>query len=177
MKDEIILNNLGLIHKAIKDLHCEYRTKEQFEQYYYAGLFGLILASKTYDKAKGNSVYLYNSISARIRSAFKYNTSLKRNNGLVETSLNGIVKETNEEYIEFLRDSYNLEEDVITRLTVRDALNKLKNKKYKQFIIEYYGIDCPALNMQELALKYGVSKQNIQQTIQWGLRLLRKEIK
>lgn len=91
--------------------------------------------------------------------------------------MNGIVKETNEEYIEFLRDSYNLEEDVITRLTVRDALNKLKNKRYKQFIVEYYGIDCPALNTHELARKYGVSHQNVQQVIKWGLRLLRKEMK
>jgi hypothetical protein len=28
-----------------------------------------------------------------------------------------------------------------------------------------------------LALKYGVSKQSVQQTIKWGLEVLRKEIK
>ena len=73
MKDEIILNNLGLIYKAMKDLHCQIRTEEEFEQYYYAGLFALIKASKTYDETKGKSGYLYIYIKNAIKKQFTSN--------------------------------------------------------------------------------------------------------
>lgn len=175
MKEEIILNNLGLIHKAIKDLHCVYRNQEEYDNFYYAGLLGLIKASKTYDEAKGKSTYLYNNICLRIKNVFKYNSNPKRHNGLVEISLNTEIY--NHEIQDIIPDKYNLEEDVTNKILIRDALNKLKDKKYKAFIKEYYGIDCPELNMREIAQKYGVSVQGVSQIIQWGLRLLRKEIK
>lgn len=175
MKDKIILNNLGLIHKAIKNLHCQYRTKDQYEEYYYAGLFGLIKASKVQNYNISKSSFLYICIKNEINRQFKKNNANKRKIKYT-LSLNKEMTEYGEEFIEQLEDNYNLEKDVITRLFIKDSLNKLKNKRYKQFIMEYYGIDTPPLNLQEIAEKYGVSKQNVQQLIQWGLKLLRKEI-
>lgn len=173
MKDEIILNNLGLIHKAIKDLHCVYKNQEEFEEYYYAGLIGLIKASKTYDKTIGKSTYLYNNICLRIKSVFKYNSNPKRYNGKAEISLN--LEQHGIELQDLIASNYNMEYEVINKIYVEKLLSKLKDKRYKQFIIEYYGIGCPELNMREIAQKYGVCVQNVQQAIQRGLRYLRKE--
>jgi DNA-directed RNA polymerase specialized sigma subunit len=78
---------------------------------------------------------------------------------------------------DIIPDTRRFENEVINKIIVHEALDRLKNTKYKQFIIEYYGIDVPQLNIRELALKYGVSKQSVQQTIKWGLEVLRKEIK
>lgn len=175
MKEEIILNNLGLIHKAIKDLHCVYRNQEEYDNFYYAGLLGLIKASQTYDETKGKSTYLYNNICLRIKNVFRYNSNPKRHNGLAEVSLN--IEIQNGELQDLIISNYNLEKEVLNKILIEDTLNKLKNRRYKTYIKEYYGIGTPQLNIPELALKYGVSKQCVQQTIKWGLELMRKEIK
>lgn len=174
MRNEIILNNLGLINKVIKDLNCVWRNADEYERFYYAGLFGLIDASKKFDKEKGNSSYLYNAIRHRIISVFKYNSNPKRYNGKAEISLN--LEQHGIELQDLIASNYNLEYEVINKIYVEKLLSKLKDKRYKQFIIEYYGIGCPELNMREIAKKYGVCVQNVQQAIQRGLRYLRKEI-
>lgn len=174
MKDEIILDNLGLIHKAIKDLHCVYRNKEEFDTFYYAGLIGLINASKTYDKTKGKSGYLYRSIKFRIKNVFGYNSNPKRHNGKAPISLNTEVYET--QLQDLIISDYNLEKEVINKMYVEYLLGKLKNKRYKKFIIEYYGIGVPELKMQEIADKYGVSRQYVHQCIHRGLDLIKERI-
>ena len=88
MKDKIVLENLGLIYKVIKDLHCNYTNQEEFEQYYYAGLVGLIKASKTYDPTKSKSSYLVNGIRKSILSTFVIRSAKKRYTGMYNISLN-----------------------------------------------------------------------------------------
>lgn len=175
MKDEIVLNNLGLINKVIKDMNCQITNQDDFEEYYFVGLVGLLMASKKYDENKGKSTFLYNGIRKALIFNFLYRTRQKRNKLNKEISLN--TPTANGEIQDYIPDTFRFENQVINKIIVHDALNKLKNTKYKQFIIEYYGIDCPALNTRELALKYGVSKQSVQQTIKWGLEVLRKELK
>jgi RNA polymerase sigma factor (sigma-70 family) len=174
MKDEKIINNLGLIHKVIKDLNCVYRNDDEYDRFYYAGLFGLITAIKTFDEEKGNSTYLYNAIKYRIISVFNYNSNPRRYNGTTEISLN--TEKYSAELQDYIVSDYNLEKEVINKIYVEYLLGKLKNKRYKKFIIEYYGINCPALNMREIAQKYGICQQNVSQAIKRGLWLLRKEI-
>ena len=174
MRDKIILDNLGLIYKVIKDLNCVYRNEEEYNKFYYAGLFGLIDATKYYKSETGSSAYLYNAIKYRIISVFKYNSKPKRYNGMGEVSLNAEVY--NIELQDLIPSKQNLEKEVIDKVYVEYLLSKLKDTRYKQLIIEYYGIGVPALNMRELAQKYGVCQQNISQLIQRGLSLLRKEI-
>lgn len=175
MKDEIILNNLGLITKAMKDMNCQLINPDDFEDYYFSGLVGLIIASKTYDDSKGKSTYLYKGIKKGIMFNFLSRTRKKRDRLNQEISLS---TPTNfGELQDIIPDTRRFENEVINKIIVHEALDRLKNTKYKQFIIEYYGIGVPQLNIRELALKYGVSKQSVQQTIKWGLEVLRKEIK
>lgn len=169
MKDEIILNNLWLIKKVMKDLHCQYRDEEEYYAYYYAGLIGLIEASKTYDEKKGKSTYLYNGVYVRILNVFKYNTNPKR----IKTPISLNTEVNDIEYQDLIACDYNLEKKVTDKILIEELLSELKDKKYKQFIIEYYGIGTPSLNMRELAEKYGVCQQNISQSIRRGLEKLK----
>ena len=42
MREEKIINNLGLIYKVMKDLHCKTKNQEDFDEVFYYGLIGLI---------------------------------------------------------------------------------------------------------------------------------------
>ena len=48
--DNLIITNQGLIGKAIKDLKCYWRTEDEFQDLYDAGMIGLIKGAKEYKK-------------------------------------------------------------------------------------------------------------------------------
>lgn len=175
MKDEIILNNLGLIYKAIKDLNCNYATQDEFEDYYFAGLVGLIKASKTYDPSKSKSSYLLIGIKKQILVQFATNSRKKRLARRMDISLNKEINDT--ELGELIVDDYNLEKKVLDKVLVEELLDRLKNKRYKTFLIEYYGIGKPQLNMHEIGYKYGVSHQFVHNSIKYALYKLKNFVK
>lgn len=174
MKDEIILNNTGLIIQAMKDLKCRITCDEDFEDYYYAGLIGLIKASKNYDSQKGKSTYLYRGIKMAIQREFR-TRSAKIRNYEKPLSLNKEIT-PGVEFIELLEDSRNIETEIINKITVRDALNKLPKRRYKDILIKYYGIDCEEQSSPKIALKYGTTQQNINELRIRGLKRLKKEL-
>lgn len=174
MKDEIILNNLGLIYKVMKDLHCNLSNENEFEDYYYAGLLGLIKASKTYDKAKGKSGYLYNAIKLNIYQEFTNRTRKKRHSDLKDVSIN--QEQSCLKLEDYLQSNINIEYEVLNKLYVEDILSKLKERQYKKFLIEYYGINTPQLNSKEIAQKYGVSQSFVNQSIRRAIKIIKKEV-
>lgn len=167
MKDEIIVNNLNLIYRVMNDLHCNTNDEEEAEDYYFAGLMGLIKASKTYDKTKSNSKYLYICIKNEILRCFIKNTTPKY--------YHLKHKELSDKYLNVFASEYNLEKEVLQKWEVERLLSKLKDKKYKKFLIEYYGINTQELNTKEIAQKYGVSHQFVRDSILRALNKLRKE--
>lgn len=171
MKDKIILDNLNLINKVMKDLNCEIKSQDDYEQYYYAGLIGLIKSSRKYDSSKGKSGYLYKGIKRYIIAEFIKNSTKKRY-GLKKISLN--IEINNIELINYVQSSFNLEKYVIDKIYLKNILNELKNKSYKTYLIEYYIND---LSLVEIAKKHGVSKQDIHQSIHYALGKLREIIK
>lgn len=171
MKDKIILDNLGLIYKAIKELNCIYKNEDEFEQYYYSGLIGLIQASKNYDCTKGESTYLYNSIKNEIKRLFHEKSALKRAGETI--SLNTTIYGA--ELSDYISSGYDLEKEILNKVETERLLSTLKESQYKTFLKEYYGIDTPQLNSFEIAQKYGVSHQFVSERIKYALKKLRKE--
>ena len=88
MNEKIVLENLNLIYKVMKDLNCNMTREEEIEEYWFAGLCGLIDASKVFDETKGKSTYLYKSIRNRIFNVFYKNTRPKRYAKIKPISLN-----------------------------------------------------------------------------------------
>ena len=178
MKDEIVKRNLGLITKVINDLHCRYNIIDEYDDLYQIGAIGLVRAAEKYDKTKTKeSTYFYTCIRNQILQHFTLNTMKKRKEFTI--SLYTDIGE-NRELIDVIPDSKDIEKELITletRNQVRKALNKMKNRKYKLYVMEYYGIDRPAINMRQISKKYGVSHQCVQECVKRGLEILRKELK
>ena len=184
--EEIILNNLGLVNKAIKDLHCRYKNQDEYEELYQIGIIGLIRSAKKYDSAKGKSGYLYKGICYELKKSFYLNSMGKRYINLNAISLDQVVYTTDDEVslIDIIPSNEDIEKDFIkeeTKERVVNTINKLQNERYKTFICEYYGINQPKLNYTEIAKKYGVTRQYVQQCFKSGEKklkiLLEKEFK
>lgn len=179
MRDKMILDNLGLIHRAMKDLHCDFTDKDNIEEIYYHGLLGLIKAVDSYDKDKSTSTYLYVCIANSIKGYFKAKTMQKRYSKLKDISLDQPYQNNDIYLIDILPSDENIEENYMKKDTqerVRKVLNKLKNKLEMKCLCEYYGIDSKAQNYRQMARKYGVSYQCIQQRVKRGLKNIKKEL-
>jgi RNA polymerase sigma factor (sigma-70 family) len=174
MKDELILQNKGLIIKVMNDLKCKITCEDDFEDYYYAGLFGLIQATKQYDDSKGKSTYLYKGIKMAIQREFRRRVAARRN-GKKPLSLNKYITD-GIEFEELITNNSEFENELITKIWIRDALNKLPNRRYKEVLIQYYGIDCLPVSTPKIALKYGTTQQNINELRERGLKRLKKEL-
>lgn len=172
--EEKILKHIKLIYKVMKDLNCQYKNQDEFDDYFYAGLFGLMSSLETYDETKGKSNYLYSAIEKRIRNVYYYNSRPKRFTGKRPISLNTMIDNT--EIIDLIVDDYNLEKEVINKEYVNHLLSQLKDTKYKKCLMEYYGIGTKPLNTFELAKKYNTSHQYITLCIQRGIAMLRKVV-
>lgn len=177
-RNNIILKHLYLVPIVIRNTHCQYHTKEEYDEFYQIGSLGLVKAMEKYDKTKSTKKYLYTCIRQEIMRYFQYKSTKSRYPTKRTISLNDLIGEDTE-LIELIPSNTNIEEEVITNETknrIRKRLNKLKNTKYKAILFEYYGIDTNSKNLTEIAQKYGVSRQYIQQQIKRGLEQLRKEL-
>ena len=103
-EEELILNNLGLIYKVIKDLKCYWRTEDEFQDYYDAGLEGLIMGAKTYDGSSKPSTYLYPCIKNMIIREFVTSEQLKRriNKEIMVPLSEKISHESEDTYLDFI---------------------------------------------------------------------------
>ena len=68
-----------LIPKVIKDINCQYRSQDEWQEYFDAGEIGLVIAINTFDINRGDkSTYFYTCIKHNILILFKSKVSYKR---------------------------------------------------------------------------------------------------
>lgn len=169
MHDELILNNIPLIKKCIKDMRLYWNTEDEFQDYYDAGLLGLINGAKTYNESKAKpSTYLYKCIRTAISKEIQLSNYPKRIiNKMYKVPLDKEISiDTDTTYLDLLVDpDVNVEEEVLRNETIEElinAVNHLKPEKDKLFLYEYYGLlGYKALNSSELAKKYNVSRSMV----------------
>ena len=154
MRNKLILENLGLIHKAMKNLHCEYKDKDDYDEIYNAGLFGLINGVDTYDNERDLGYYLYVCIANEIKRLFQTRTLKKNYNGLQEVSLNEIMYDGVTELGETIPTEEDLEYDTLEKCKIeriKQILKKIDEKLNLKILYQYYGILYDKKNMYELA--------------------------
>lgn len=151
--DKLIVDNIPLINVMIKELHCSWLTDDEYQQYFDAGMEGLIKGAKTYDESKGMpSTYLCTCIKNMITRTFYLNSLPKRKNPAgADISLNyhmNIDNKMFDNYTEFgdlIADpDIDIEQEVENKLLkerLLNAINNLKNEKDKLAIKLYYGLD------------------------------------
>lgn len=179
MRDKIILDNLGLIYKAMKNMNCKYKDKDDFDEIYSAGLFGLINGVDTYDNKHELGYYLYVCIANQIKALFTTRTLKKNSNGMQEVSLNEIMYDGETELIETIPAEENIEEDILQKNKVErihQIFKQLEDKLDLKILYQYYGIGYEQKNMYKLAKEYNISYQAIQQKIPKMKEKLRQEL-
>lgn len=166
-KDDLIVENIPLIYKCIKDMHCYWKTEDEFQSLYDAGLEGLVRGASEYDDSKGKpSTFLYPCIKNMIcRGIYLSECDKRKINKEVMVSLNKEVNSENDTtYEDFVEDpSINIEEEIEKKLELErllNAVNSLENEKDKLVIKMYYGLDgYTSINSREIAKKWGCSHQ------------------
>lgn len=167
-----------LIYKVIKDIKCQFRNDDEWQEYYDAGELGLIQAINTYNKELNpTSSYFYTCIKNNILILFKSKTSDKR-------KINYLMKESLEEEIidgKLIKDiivdeNVDIEKYIIKKEEYEllyKAIDKLK-PTYKKIICEYYGINQEPKTLEYLSKIYKISKQAISVKKENALKELRK---
>ena len=184
-KDDLIVENIPLIYKCIKDMHCYWKTDDEFQSLYDAGLEGLIRGSKEYDDSKGKpSTFLYPCIKNMIcREIYLSECNKRKINKEVMVSLNKQVNSENDTtYEDFIKDSnINIEEEVEQKFELErllNAVNSLKNEKDKLAIKMYYGLDgYPEGTYESVSKVMGVTREMIRQRVFRAKEKLREYLK
>lgn len=150
-RDNLVINNIGLIHLVIKQMHLSWKTDDEWQNYYDFGLEGLINASKKFDVNQDIkfSTFACVCIKNMIARCLYFKTLSKNfNENGKDISLNYIVNEDDEystEFGDFIADpNVNVEEEIDKKFEIErlmDAIENLENEKDKLAIKMYYGLD------------------------------------
>lgn len=155
----------GLIPKVIKDLNCQYRNKEEYQNYYDFGELGLLLGINKFDDSKEETItYFYKSIKNSILHYFYYKSlKLRKINYLNLVSLDQTIYEGNAgNLFEVIEDeNVNIENDVITNETYKALYKAISTLKpvYQDIVYKYYGLKGKKYSLEEIAQSYNISRQ------------------
>lgn len=183
MYDEnLVIGNLNLIYKVIKDMNIYWNTDDEYQEYYDAGLEGLIRGAKTYDYSSKPGTYLYKCIKNELlHQIYLSETDKRKINKEIMISLD---QELNSEgkgtYLgELIPSDYNLEEEAENNLKIEaiiKELDKMENKKDALVIKMYYGLEGRTpKTYEEIAKEFGVSRNMINMRIKRALKKLKEK--
>ena len=176
--NEKIINNYKLIYVIMNELHCD---KKDEEEYFFYGLMGLYKGIKNYDATKEikETTFYTRCIKNEILARFNYKTRKKRDIRRNEISINTPISKTHT-IEDVLVSDVDIEKEIIKKEQLEllyKALNETKNTQYKQYILDFYGINRPKKKLCEIALKYDVDIHNVSMSIRQGIKYLRKKVK
>lgn len=186
MNDDLVLDNLPLIHLVIKRLHLTWKTEDEFQAYYDAGVDGLIDGARTFDESKGytQSTYLYTCIANRIKRVLYLNTMPKRCNPngsdiSIETKIGDEDGTTLGDFI--VDPNINIEKDLEEKLEKERliyALDKALNEREKRIICHMYGINgYQKTSLVQCGVLEGLSRERVNQIKKKSIDKLEKYLK
>ena len=182
-KDDLVLNNIGLIHKVIKDVNCYWYTEDEFQDFYDAGLIELVKSAKKYDGSVAESTFFYKCIKHGILHHMTIKNAKKRkiDNGILLSLdyLTDIEKEKT--FLNFIEDEkVNVEKEVITNDEINRMMKiidtKLKSRQ-KNIICHKFGLNgYKLMNSIELSKKYKCTPQAINDNIKYIEKKIKKHL-
>jgi RNA polymerase sigma factor (sigma-70 family) len=168
--ENLIINNLNLIHLSIKQMHLSYKTDDEYQNYYDAGLDGLINGVKTYNSSVGKiSTYLVVCIKNSIKQYLTTKTAKKRNNIYGnDLSLDFEYQDSRGDKMHFediIQDkSINIEKEIENKINYENILIAIDNLKFKEKIcMQYYFglIDGNCYSYKEIGEKLNITGEAV----------------
>lgn len=171
----------GLIRKVIRDVNCQYRSEEEYQNYYDIGEIGLLMAINNFNISKEETTrYFYNSIKNSILQYFYYKSlDLRKINYINLIYLDYSVYDDSNGIIDIIKDeNVDLEKDIIKNEIYESLYKAIDSLKptYKDIICKYYGIKSKRYTLQELADIYNISRQAINVKRDNALKKLKQKI-
>lgn len=171
--DYFITQNHNLIYSFLRHHNLN------IEDYYDIAAIGLVKAAQTFQEEKSSkfSSYAYfvmwNEIKNEWRKEtvqkreeekylFHYNTSKKNNDG----------KEINDGLNCIPDIRYNVENETITKIVLKNFFDKIKNEKEKKILCKFIS----GYKQREIAEEFNVTPSNISRIINKLLKQLKKEL-
>lgn len=150
LEEDLVIENQALIGYAIKQMHLTWKTDDEYQEYFDAGLEGLIKGIKNFDYSTGNALssFLLPCIKNEIKRFLYIKTMPKRYNPKgKDFSLEYLLFEGDENtrLIDKIADpKVNVEEEIIRKEKyeqILDAINHIKYEQDKLIIKMNYGLD------------------------------------
>ena len=183
-RDNLVLNNTGLIHLVIKQMHLKWNTEDEWQNYYDFGLEGLINASKKFDAGQDIkfSTFACVCIKNMIARCLYFKTLPKNfNEHGADISLNYLIGEGDNavEYGDYIPDQkVNVEDEIEKKLEIERLLNavdNLENEQDKLAIKMYYGLDgYSEETLESIANVVGCTRERIRQRVARAKRDLKR---
>lgn len=180
-EEQLIKDNEKLIYQVIKDLHIFWKTQDEYQDYIDAGYDGLLNGIRNYSEEKGikSSTYYYVCIKYELIKMITYHNRRKNSKPL---SLNTNVDDLNEtEVIDLIPDDTDIEQEIETKIRNEKLLEYIDHlpKAKDRYTIKYlFGLGgFPLLSVDELATRWGVSRNMIFTRRKRALKLLYQKIR
>ena len=165
MNEDLVIKNLNLIYKVLKDLKMLYLQEEYFD----IGVIGLVKAAKGYDDSKDItfSTYAYTVIRNEILYNLKKTTSNKRKANYNTISLNQVLASDGEKDFtleDVIPSDTDIEEELIKKEELEQlyaALFKLNDKEFKVITYLYGLLGTTELTQKEIAKRFNISQTSI----------------
>lgn len=142
--ENLVLDNIGLIHFTIKKLKLHWKTEDEHQAYIDAGIDGLIKGVKALPNKDVTSTYFVRCIENEIKHYLCYKTAERRcNPNGKDVSINWPISDE-EEFGDFLVAPDNVEKEVIDKISEEELVNiidSLPNEKDGIVLKMYYGLD------------------------------------
>ena len=170
-----------LIPRVIRDINCQYRNEDEYQNYYDFGEIGLLMAINNFDFSKEETTtYFYKSIRNYILYTFrKKSFKSKKLDYMNLISLDQFIYDGDGNLAEVIQDeNINIENDIIKNEMYESLYNAIDTLKptYKDIICKYYGIKSKRYTLQELADIYNISRQAINVKRENALKKLKQKI-
>lgn len=175
MNDELILKNQALIKHIINLMGL----KHNFEEYFSAGLIGLINASKTFDESKGIKFNSYAGICIKreIYKQIRYENKDKRKCSYIHQSLDENVGDTETTYYEIVDSGVKVEEEFIKQEKIK-LLYKIIAilEPNDRFMLEHYFglLGKEKMTQKKIAEVLGVKDRYVTYRIKRAMKIIKK---
>ena len=169
-EDNLITDNLKLIDYTIKKMNLYWNTDDEYQDYYDAGLDGLINGAKTYNSSVGKiSTYLVVCIKNSIKQYLKIKSAKKRNNIYgSDLSLDFEYQDSRGDKMQFediISDtSINVEKEIENKINYENILYAINNLKIKEkiYMQYYFGlIDGKCYTYKEIGEKLNITGEAV----------------
>lgn len=171
MKDELVLNNIELIYFVLKKM----KLFNKKDDYYDAGLIGLIKAANYYNPEKG---FKFSSLAVRciqneIMMVIRSENRFSNNNKLV--SLNTPILDNGKDeitLIDILSSDLNIEDDLLEKDLIETLVKAVMRltKEEQQILKLYYGEE---LSQIEVAEKMNIAQPTVARKLKKIIKKLR----